>query len=67
MRANPVIRDLVAKYYIAVQKKIEVGVTMRWESYKLEEMTKQLAETVFELQDKVGGCVRACVRACVQF
>jgi hypothetical protein len=61
LRANPVIRDLVAKYYIAVQKKIEVGVTMRWESYKLEEMTKQLAESVFELQDKVCVCVCVCV------
>lgn len=57
LNENPIIVPLVAKYHSAVQKKIEVGVTMRWESYKLEEMTRQLAEAVFELQDKVDDAM----------
>lgn len=53
LEANPGVSNLVASYHKAIQMSIAEGVTLRWESYRLETYVQKLAEEVFTFQDKV--------------
>jgi dynein heavy chain 1 len=50
---NEKARPLVASYHKVIQKRIGDGITLRWESYRLAQFVKDLAEEVFTFQDKV--------------
>ena len=53
LAANDSVRPLVANYHKAIQTRIAEGVTLRWESYRLENFVQGLAEDVFTFQEKV--------------
>jgi dynein heavy chain 1 len=50
---NESVRPLVANYHKNIQSRIAEGVTLRWESYRLENFVQGLAEDVFTFQEKV--------------
>lgn len=53
LSGNESVRPLVASYHKAIQTRIAEGVTLRWESYRLENFVQSLAEEVFSFQEKV--------------
>lgn len=57
IKSHEVIRPLVASYHKAVQTRIAEGITLRWESYRLEGFVQALSEEVFQLQEKVDDLI----------
>jgi dynein heavy chain 1 len=53
LQRTPNVTSLVASFHKAIQTSIAEGVTLRWESYRLEMYVQQLAEKVFLFQEKV--------------
>ena len=50
---NEEAEPLVASYHKTIQNCVSEGVTLRWESYRLEPYVASLADAVFTFQDKV--------------
>ena len=57
LESNEDARSLVASYHKTIQNRVAEGVTLRWESYRLEPYVASLAEDVFTFQDKVDDLI----------
>jgi dynein heavy chain 1 len=53
LNRTPEISALVAEFHKTVQTRLTEGVTLRWESYRLEPFVQNFAEEVAIFQDKV--------------
>ena len=59
LSTQPTLASLVANYHKQIQTRIAEGVTLRWESYRLETFVQSLAEEVNSFQEKVDEVLQS--------
>lgn len=59
LNAHPSLIPLIANHHKQIQTRVAEGVTLRWESYRLESFVQSLAEEVNIFQEKVDEVLQA--------